>query len=678
MTSDIIRCPLCGAPMTERVATRGPRAGHVFLGCTQFPRCRGTRSADGTPDSPSSRKTPTKKNPPKRAAAKTASVSRAPAKKGSAKKTQTTRQRQPLYKGDLIVASENDLGVGKAVDLKGDTVILEYFDNPGQLPEERFRTGVSVHKIRRFRLDQEVRAFWQTDRGWMSGRLDDINDHRDIVVLTTGGGARVLKERDVYIRWDKPLQDPVGFGAAGLMESPYLSDLRRPFMHHILRQRAAVHGIGSALASSIELHAHQLDAARRVLEDPVQRYLLADEVGLGKTIEAGIVIRQILTDYPSSTVQLIVPPLLREQWRKELATKFDVADFAPDRIRIARDDRPEEWAPADLLVVDEVHNLARLRTSPDPELTGRYKKLHDIALRIPRLLLLSATPVLHNEDVFLGMLRLLDPSLYGHATVDEVREKVTARAVLGRALLGLKPSLPPSIVQRRLDELRDTLAGDQQAQTLIKAVEETLAAKDNDSTADAINELQAHVSEVHRVHRRMIRTRRTEGLRLGYRVQGRTIPDRVALAAPVLRLASNFIDEWRQYVVGSVENRLLEPQHAASLLMEVCSLLPDPLAIAVWAHRQQEYANSTDEAEVLDRMAHTLQESDRRSEVSAQIADLLSDAIHADERVVIFCPTTSLAAEIASVIADVVGASSVGVHLGDFRSPCGREVHSTL
>jgi ATP-dependent helicase HepA len=112
-----------------------------------------------------------------------------------------------------MVSSANDLGVGKAVDRHGDTVILEYFDNPGQPPDERFRAVVPVKGLRRFRLDQEVRVFWQKDLVWRSGRLDEINEYRDISVRSRGQ-TMFLKERYVYIRWDRPLDDPVALPCA--------------------------------------------------------------------------------------------------------------------------------------------------------------------------------------------------------------------------------------------------------------------------------------------------------------------------------------------------------------------------------------------------------------------------------------------------------------------------------
>lgn len=640
MPDNIVRCPQCGAPMTQRFADRGPRAGTIFLGCTRFPACRGNLAADGTEATSTRRTTRKKPTPP----------------------SSPTKKRRPLNASDLITSSENTFGVGKAVNRQGDKVVVEYFDNPGQAPEERLRRAVSARSILRFKLDQEVRAFWHTELGWISGRLDEINENRDILVRTRDG-ARFLPERDVYIRWDRPLHDPVGFGEAGLMESPYLSELRRPFMHHVLRQRAASHGMGGALASSIELHPHQLDAARRVLEDPIQRYLLADEVGLGKTIEAGIVIRQTLQDYPASTVQLILPPFLIEQWRRELDTKFGILDFREDRIRIARDDRPDEWAPTDLLVVDEAHNLARLGTSTNPDLCRRYAKLTDIALASPRLLLLSATPVLHNEEIFLGMLRLLDPALYGQASVDEVREKVASRATLGRTFMALKPSLPASVINRRLDEVRKVLAGDDQVQALVKTAQAAVTVQDKQAVTAAIDELHAHVTEVHRVHRRMIRTRRTEGLLSGYRVQGRTEPKPFSLDSELLRVASNLLDEWRQYAVASTETGQLAVEEAGRLFAAACALLLDPHALADWARRRRDDADSDDEAEVLERIEYTLRTSDRRVVVSAPLADHLSYQVAAGERVVIFCPTTSLAEELAQEIGAILGDRIVTLHL---------------
>ncbi|MFC7504233.1 hypothetical protein ACFQRR_19435, partial [Nocardioides sp. GCM10030258] len=327
-------------------------------------------------------------------------------------------------RGDLLVSSANTFGPGKLVGRDGDNLVLAYFDAPSQTPEEMYQENVPRASLKRFALSPELRVFWQDKTAqWRSGRIIETTEHGDILVRGHEWDGHLL-EAQIFVRWDQPLNDPVAFGAAGLLESPLLADMRRPFLQGILRQRSASHGMRGALSSCIELHEHQIETAWRVLQDPVQRYLLADEVGLGKTIEAGIVIRQMLLDNPKLSVQLILPPFLVDQWKRELHSKFRVQDFRRAEIRFGRDDEPATWSPADLVVVDEAHNLARLSTSDDSSLAARFESLAKTANSSPRLLMLSATPALHNEHAFLAMLKLLDPAVYQRTTVAELRERL--------------------------------------------------------------------------------------------------------------------------------------------------------------------------------------------------------------------------------------------------------------
>src|SRR5258708_19253322 len=82
------------------------------------------------------------------------------------------------------------------------------------------------------------------------------------------------------------------------------------------------------MSATIELQPHQLEVARRVLRDPAQRYLLADEVGLGKTIEAGIIIRQAVIDNPRHhKIVVVAPETLVTQWQEELRFRFGLGSF---------------------------------------------------------------------------------------------------------------------------------------------------------------------------------------------------------------------------------------------------------------------------------------------------------------------------------------------------------------
>jgi ATP-dependent helicase HepA len=86
--------------------------------------------------------------------------------------------------------------------------------------------------------------------------------------------------------------------ARQINETPMFAEARSGFVRAIIGQRAACQGMSALYSSVIELDSHQVEVVRRVLQDPAQRYLLADEVGLGKTIEAGILIRQYVHDDP--------------------------------------------------------------------------------------------------------------------------------------------------------------------------------------------------------------------------------------------------------------------------------------------------------------------------------------------------------------------------------------------
>jgi superfamily II DNA or RNA helicase len=175
----------------------------------------------------------------------------------------------------------------------------------------------------------------------------------------------------------------------------------------------------------IETFWYQVETVRKVLKQFRGRVLLADEVGLGKTIEAGMVLKEYLLRGMVESVLVLTPASLVGQWREEMETKFDVrcatthdallrAD--PDRFwaekrliaSIAMARRPEHaerlLARAfDLVIVDEAHHL-RDRASRS------YKLVDGLNKRF--LLLLSATPVQNDLTELYNLLTLLKPGIF--------------------------------------------------------------------------------------------------------------------------------------------------------------------------------------------------------------------------------------------------------------------------
>jgi ATP-dependent helicase HepA len=228
--------------------------------------------------------------------------------------------------------------------------------------------------------------------------------------------------------------------AARVTDTPRFFDGRAQIVGGLAVQRAGFGGLSGLASAGIELLEHQVDIVRRVLADPVQRYLLADEVGLGKTIEAGVLIRQHIIDEPDKALVLVVtPPHLIGQWRAELETKFFLPPSSPAVAVVSEEslselDETDAWT---MLVVDEAQRPALNAFSPDPSQRRVYEVLRSLAARVPRVLLLSGTPVLKQEDGFLAMLHLLDPDGYPLDDRQAFRERVQSRQTIAEALLDL-------------------------------------------------------------------------------------------------------------------------------------------------------------------------------------------------------------------------------------------------
>jgi SNF2 family DNA or RNA helicase len=169
---------------------------------------------------------------------------------------------------------------------------------------------------------------------------------------------------------------------------------------------------------------YQIRAARTVLRRFRGRGLLSDEVGLGKTIEAGLVLKEYLLRQMVQRVLILTPSGLVEQWNEELASKFKITEFVTYNDERFRQQGPEAWlhfpyviasmatarrpehrekitsALYDLVIVDEAHHLKN-RTSVTWKLVNELKKRY--------ILLLTATPVQNSLAELYNLVTVLKP-----------------------------------------------------------------------------------------------------------------------------------------------------------------------------------------------------------------------------------------------------------------------------
>jgi ATP-dependent helicase HepA len=423
--------------------------------------------------------------------------------------------------GAFVQVKGSSDGVGKLGDADAGIAEVHYFVSPAHPLELRRVANAQIETIElsaetRVYLFDEKRLVWhvgRVDGGLVSARALRASEDHYFVRFPNRKGANIPQSR-LFVRWSYPIEDPTDYLAARTTETPYFFDGRTQIMRHLASERAAFGGLTALASASIELLEHQVTTVRRVLADPIERYLLADEVGLGKTIEAGILIRQHVIDNPDQArVLVIVPNHLLHQWRSELAEKFFLLDGGS--VKVISEETLVSGDVASgkvtMLVVDEAHRPALRAFKIDPSERKVYECLRELAARVPRVLLLSGTPVLHQEDGFLAMLHLLDPDGYRLENRELFRRRVRDRQTIAEAIADLGDNASLLFVEEALARLEELYTDDTRLIELCRAVREHI---DRDiENVDRIHSLRAlriHLTETYRLHRRLLRTRRDD------------------------------------------------------------------------------------------------------------------------------------------------------------------------
>jgi len=193
---------------------------------------------------------------------------------------------------------------------------------------------------------------------------------------------------------------------------------------------------GSLAHFDIDPLPHQIHLVHRILRSGTLNWLIADDVGLGKTIETGMLLAALHQRGMLRRVLLLCPAGLTQQWKDELYHKFDLGDFqiygddfnissarewkmhdfvigSMDRLKqpdhLEKLMQAEQW---DLVIVDEGHRLSRRQYGLKYDSSDRYRLAENLRPRTRNMLLLSATPHQGMQDKFVALLQLLRPELH--------------------------------------------------------------------------------------------------------------------------------------------------------------------------------------------------------------------------------------------------------------------------
>jgi adenine-specific DNA-methyltransferase len=213
--------------------------------------------------------------------------------------------------------------------------------------------------------------------------------------------------------------------------------------------------------ASVDLNPHQVRAALFALQSPFplsRGVILADEVGLGKTIEAGLVIAQRWAE-KKRKILLIVPAFLRKQWEIELREKFYLPSRILDSKTVPKNDPfnssdeivicsyqfaaqksgqlPNRW---DLVVIDEAHRMRNVYKN-----SNKQAKAIAEALKETPKLLLTATPLQNNLMELYGLVSVIDPYVFGDEAT--FKDQFISRDLDEQRSAILKKRLEPLIIR---------------------------------------------------------------------------------------------------------------------------------------------------------------------------------------------------------------------------------------
>ena len=412
-----------------------------------------------------------------------------------------------------ISETENSLGLGMITALDFRSVTLHF-----PATDETRIYAVAQPPLTRIALNKGEQLHHQT--GWQ-GEVLDVQEMNGLLFYL----VKNAQGEDVIVN-EKELSPIISFSQAKhrlfssqIDRSEHFALRYQTLLHQQAQFQSPLRGLRGNRAGLIP---HQLHIAQEVGNRINPRALLADEVGLGKTIEAGMILQNQLFAEKVQRVLIIVPETLQHQWLVEMLRRFNLhfslfdeercEDFAEQAINPfstesliicaldwlkAHPHRVQQAIEAefDCLIVDEAHHLAWSENAP----SAAYLLVEQLANAIPSVLLLTATPEQLGLESHFARLRLLDPErFYDYQAFLKEQENYQPVADAVQSLLSEKPL---SAVEK--NHISDLL-NEQDVEPLFKA----LACHNDDEKQAARQELIQNLIDRHGTSRILFRNTR--------------------------------------------------------------------------------------------------------------------------------------------------------------------------
>jgi ATP-dependent helicase HepA len=336
------------------------------------------------------------------------------------------------------------------------------------------------------------------------------------------------------------------------LHNPVWRDKRNLIIECYRELQNSTFGIEDLVGTRVHLLNHQAEVIAEVLSHSSCRFGLADEVGLGKTIEACVILKS-LRKREGIKALIIAPHNLIHQWQNELNDKFWLKFNVIESDQVQLPIHPEDtiistealekypklqlWAQMKewgLLIIDEVH-----KTYSKPRL---FEHLLNLSTLSRHVLLLSATPIQGETAEYIFLLTLLDPAQYSQLNTDIFQKMLSAQHKIREAVAYLVKDLTPEHFDAKefleeIDFVLDKLDHDKELARMTARVQSN---EDLDKAKDVI----AYICTNYRLENRIIRNRR------------KTLRDRKQITLPCRDFTMQYA-----YTPSDVERRIYDNLH---------------------------------------------------------------------------------------------------------------------
>ncbi|WP_276847117.1 helicase-related protein [Faecalibaculum rodentium] len=303
-------------------------------------------------------------------------------------------------------------------------------------------------------------------------------------------------------------QNPAWFGGRSVVQKniTYLNNM--------------LYGFKDLAGAKINLLPHQLEVIMRCLSSAPMRYMLADEVGMGKTIEALCVLKIFLEHNGGKKILIVVPDAMKEQWRMELLLKFGLEPGTDRKCNVLQLMSASDFQNQkinldyDLVIADEVHKMIKQKDV--------YDLLRCLMVTTPNVLLLSATPVRHQKEEYLRLLTLLEPKVYSRMSVNEFSEILEKQKKIMNLVLSVQDTLEEmlselgeddeDLLEEYFEEISDDLGTliDLTSDSKLKELSERVDFSFEDYGIAQIQQTIAYLAEAYQVEKNILKNRRKQ------------------------------------------------------------------------------------------------------------------------------------------------------------------------